>query len=114
MATSVIKVDRFESGDTYTFSDYIVGGYVTGSSKQIAFGIYMPKQYNAISSVTFTYIQMRTISGRIDVDASDISSVTISPKGNYYIRFIVNLDTALSVTTNTPMGAQISGTITFS
>lgn len=106
--------DIYKTGDTYTFSEYIVSGYVTGSSKQIALSFYLPKEFNGISNVTFTEFYMRTISGRIDVDLTNITSITISPKNNHYIRLIIYLNTALNVATNTPMGAQVSGVITFS
>lgn len=114
MAESLIKTDRYKAGDTYTFSTYMVSGIITLNSTQIIFEMTVPKSFNGVSSMTFTEISVRTINGRINVSQSDIATTTFTVHGANQFRVVITLNNAINVATNTPMGAQIGGTITFS
>lgn len=112
MATSVIRSDYYQTGETYTIRGYL-SGYITGGSVNVSFNIFLPKMARGISSVTITTAELRTVSGRINLDVTKISDIAYRISENS-VGITLTMSEALSVTTNTPFSGNIYGTITFS
>ena len=113
MATSNFnQYEYYESGTTYTIDEYL-GGYIADSSKSINFTLSMAKWMNG-ASITLSTLHLRTVDGRINVDlVNNLSSVSVLIRENT-LKVQVMLTTAIAATTNTPVGINVVGTVTFS
>ena len=112
MATSVITSDYYKTGETYEIKGYLPG-FITGGSVNVTFNVFLPKMARGISSVTITNAELRTVTGRINIDVTKISDIAWRISENS-VGITLTMSEALSTTTNTPFSGNIFGTITFS
>lgn len=105
--------DVYRTGDTLQIEETVISGFITSSSKVLAFSYQLPKACSGVASLALTTISTRTIAGRINVDVSTITNTAVEVRANNSLRILVTVSNALSVASNTPFSADIEGVITF-
>ena len=119
--TDLTSATEYKSGDTVSFTNAILNGFITSSSKRLTLGLVIPKRTSNITGITVTVMtgELRSVqgylnsqSGAVDCVQTYTTYVQTFSENQVYIR--VDNDVAFTNIPNNNTLASFIGNITLS